>query len=88
MKQLNVIIRAELEIPDEWELVDHPSGIQVLKVSDPREGVRYIDFDLAPLVATSENPDTEWTDRDTELVNEVLDALTGLEVTLDTVTHH
>jgi hypothetical protein len=44
MKNLTVLIRAELEVPDDWELVEHPSGIQVLKIGD-----EFIDFDLAPL---------------------------------------
>jgi len=83
MKQLNVVIRAELEVPDDWELVDHPSGMQVLKVGD-----RYVDFDLAPLIADSEDADAEWSDADTDLVNEVLDAVVGLDVALEIATHH
>ena len=52
MKKLSLELHAELEIPDDWELVEHPSGIFVLKVGD-----RFVDFDLAPLVATSTAPD-------------------------------
>jgi hypothetical protein len=60
MKHLTVAIRAELEVPDDWELVDHPSGMQVLKIGD-----NYVDCDLAPLATTSDDPDAEWSYLDT-----------------------
>ena len=78
MKNLTVTIRAELEIPDDWQLVEHPSGAQVLKIGD-----RFVDFDIAPLTTKSEDPETEWSDHDTDLVDEVLDAVVGLEAELE-----
>lgn len=44
MKKPVVSINAELEVPDDWELARHPSGISVLRVGDT-----FVDFDLAPL---------------------------------------
>ena len=52
MKKLSLVLQAELEIPDDWELVEHSSGIYVLKVGD-----RFVDFDIAPLVTASTAPD-------------------------------
>ncbi len=83
MKRLTVVIRAELEVPDQWELTEHPSGMQVLKVGD-----QYIDFDLTPLTTRSDDPDAEWSDHDGEIVGEVLDAITGMEVELELNTQH
>ncbi|MCW5594804.1 MAG: hypothetical protein KIT42_02905 [Rhodocyclaceae bacterium] len=83
MKKLVVNIHAELEVPDDWELVRHPSGISVLKVGD-----RFVDFDLTPLATTSDDPDAEWSDADTEVVGRVLDAVTGLDVDLDFINRH
>jgi hypothetical protein len=83
MKALTVLIRAELEIPDDWELVEHPSGMQVLKVGD-----QFVDFDIAPLTTTSTAPDAEWSDDDATLVDNVLDAVTGLEVALEVQPSH
>lgn len=83
MKTLIVTIRAELEIPDDWELVEHPSGIQTLKVGD-----QYVDFDLAPLATASADPEAEWSDMDSEIVGEVLDTVVGLEAELEIVTVH
>jgi hypothetical protein len=74
MKVLTVMIRAELEVPDDWEFVEHPSGIQVLKIGD-----NYVDFDIAPLSTTSQSPDATWTDSDVELVEQVLECVTGLD---------
>ena len=78
MKKLTVLIRAELEIPDEWEFVEHPSGIQVLKIGDS-----FVDFDIAPLSTTSESPDATWSDNDVDLVEEVLGCVSGLDTDLE-----
>jgi len=61
MKKLSLQLNAELEIPDDWELVEHSSGIFVLKVGD-----RFVDFDITPLVTVSNAPDATWSDEDEE----------------------
>jgi hypothetical protein len=78
MKNLTVIIRAELEVPDDWELVEHPSGMQVLKIGD-----QFVDFDIAPLATASEDPEAEWSDGNLEVVDQVLDSVVGLESELE-----
>lgn len=83
MKKLVVTLQAELEVPDDWELDRHPSGISVLKVGD-----HFVDFDLAPLATTSGDPDAEWSDADVEVVGKVLDAVTGLDVDLEFINRH
>lgn len=83
MKNLTVLIRAELEIPDEWELVDHPSGMQVLKIGD-----QFVDFDIAPLATRSTDPDAEWSDADGDIVGTVLDTVVGVDAALEIQTLH
>ncbi|MBX3647656.1 MAG: hypothetical protein R3E40_03795 [Rhodocyclaceae bacterium] len=83
MKKLVVKIHAELEVPDDWELVKHPSGISVLKIGDT-----FVDFDLAPLATASSDPDAEWSDVNVEVVGQVLDAVVGLDTDLEYITHH
>lgn len=78
MKKLTVLIRAELTIPDDWEFVEHPSGIQVLKIGDS-----FVDFDIAPLSTTSTSPDATWSDNDVELVEDVLECVSGLDTDLE-----
>lgn len=52
MKKLTLTIQAELEIPDNWELVEHSTGVFVLKVGD-----QFVDFDITPLVTASDEVD-------------------------------
>lgn len=74
MKKLSIHIHAELEIPDEWELIEHSPGMFVLKIGD-----RFVDFDITPLTTTSEEPDAVWSDEDEEFTDEILDLVTGLD---------
>lgn len=83
MKTVTVLIRAELEVPDEWELVEHPSGMEVLKV-----GSTFVDFDIAPMTTDSEAPEAEWSDADTDVVGVVLDTIVGMDVEFDVQTVH
>ena len=83
MKRLTVTIRAELEVPDDWLLVDHPSGMPVLKVGD-----HFVNFDLTPLTTKSSDPDAEWSDRDTEVVNAVIDTIVEVDAELEMHTRH
>lgn len=78
MKTLIVRIHAEIEVPDHYEIFEHPSGIQVLKVGDS-----YVDFDIAPLVTRSLDPEAVWSDEDQSLSAELLDAMTGIETELE-----
>lgn len=70
MKTLSIEISAQIQIPDDWELAEHPSGIQAL-----RAGNRWVEFDLTPLTTESDDPDAEWSDEDTELTHKLLDAI-------------
>lgn len=83
MKTLNVVIHAELEIPDDWELVEHRSGALVLKIGD-----HFVDFDITPLATKSDEADAEWSDSDASIVNEVLDTVVGLDTELEINTLH
>jgi len=74
MKKLTLHLEAELEIPDDWELVEHASGILVLKVGD-----KFVDFDITPLATLSTAADATWSDEDEEFTEEVLDMVTGLD---------
>jgi hypothetical protein len=78
MKNLTVVIRAELEVPDDWALAEHASGIHVLKIGD-----QYVDFDLTPMATKDDSPDAEWSDRDAALVEQVLETVVGVDVELE-----
>ncbi len=78
MKKITLHLQAELEIPDHWEIVELDHGAQMLKIGD-----KFVDFDIAPLTATSNEEDTVWTDEDEEVTAQVLDAVTGLDTMLE-----
>lgn len=81
MKKLHIKIVAEMNIPDDWEIVRHPAGIQVLKIGD-----KFVDIDIAPIATASLEEDATWTDEDEVLINKVLDALTEMDSEL-TIQH-
>ena len=74
MKKLTLTIQAELEIPDNWELVEHSTGVFVLKVGD-----QFVDFDITPLVTASDDVEATWSDEDEDFTEEILDMVTGLD---------
>ena len=74
MKKLPLSLQAELEIPDNWELVEHSTGVFVLKVGD-----QFVDFDITPLVTASDEVDATWSDEDEDFTEEILDMVTGLD---------
>lgn len=78
MKTLTVRMLVELQVPDEWELAVHESGMTVLKIGD-----NFVDFDITPLVAADNTADAEWSDDNQELTLEVLDCVTGLDVDME-----
>jgi hypothetical protein len=81
MKKLHIKIIAEMNIPDDWEIVEHPAGIQVLKIGD-----KFVDIDISPIATTSLEENATWTDEDEVLINKVLDALTEMDSEL-TIQH-
>ncbi len=83
MKKLHIKITAEMDIPDDWEVVEHPAGIQVLKIGD-----KFVDIDIAPVATTSLEEDATWTDKDEALINMVLEALTEMDSELTIQLRH
>jgi hypothetical protein len=78
MKKITLHIHAEMEIPDHWKIIDDGHGLQRLKIGD-----KFVDFDIAPLSASTNEEDTVWTDEDEELTAQVLDTVTGMDATLE-----
>ena len=83
MKHLTIVIRTELEIPDTWELVEHPSGIRVLKIDD-----HFVSLDLVPFTTRSTDPRAEWSDTDKVLAESVLDTVVEADAELTFRTRH
>lgn len=78
MKTLTVRVTAELQVPDDWTLVDHAAGMTALKIGD-----QFVDFDIAPLSTRDDDPEAMWTDEDEALTARVLDCVIELDSDLD-----
>lgn len=78
MKTLMVRMVAELQVPDDWELVEHTSGMTVLKI-----GEKFVDFDITPLATADDTPEAVWSDEDQDVTTKVLDCVTGLDSDLE-----
>lgn len=78
MKTLTINITAELQVPDDWTLAEHASGVTVLKIGD-----QFVDFDITPLATREDDPEATWSDDDQKLVGAVLDCVTGLDTDIE-----
>ncbi|MBU0604388.1 MAG: hypothetical protein KKD25_18525 [Gammaproteobacteria bacterium] len=78
MKTLTVRLTAELQVPDDWTLAEHASGVSVLKIGD-----QFVDFDITPLATLEDDPEAMWTDDDQALTARVLDCVTELDTDIE-----
>jgi hypothetical protein len=82
MKKLNVTIRLEMSVPDDWELVETSEGTPVLSLPNGQ----FMDIAIEPLFAS--DPEETWTNTDSEeVLNDILDMVESEEVTYEFVTH-
>ena len=82
MKKLNVTIRLEMSVPDDWELVETSEGTPVLKLPNDM----FLDLAIEPLF-TSDPEETWSTSEDEETLNDILDMIESEEVVYEFVTH-
>ncbi len=77
MKKLLVAIQLEMEVPDTWELIEHPDGVQAIKLDDGR--LMYMSF--LPMFTKDPNEGAEWSSEcSDEFSEEILDMVSDEEV--------
>ena len=82
MKKLNVTIKLEMSVPDDWELVETSEGTFVLKLPNDQ----FMDVAIEPLFAT--NPEDTWSStEDEDELNDILDMVESEEVAYEFITH-
>jgi hypothetical protein len=82
MKKLNITIKLELSVPDDWELVQTSEGGQVLKLPNDQ----FMDIAIEPLFAS--DPEETWSSsEDDDVLNDILDMVESEDVTYEFVTH-
>ena len=84
MKNLKVTISLEMAIPDDWDIINHPDGIQTLAIGDGK----YMYMSFLPMFTHQFEPESEWTSEcSDEFSNEVLEMVQGEEVKLKLEVH-
>lgn len=82
MKKLNVTIKLQMSVPDDWELVETSEGGHVLKLPTNQ----FLDLAIEPLFAT--DPEETWAStEDDDALNDILDMVESEEVAYEFVTH-
>ena len=82
MKKLNVTIKLEMSVPDDWELFETSEGTPVLKLAIGE----YLDIAIEPLFAS--DPEETWSSaEDEDTLNDILDMVESEEVAYEFVTH-
>jgi hypothetical protein len=72
MKKLQVTITLDMDIPEDWTLVDHPDGGPVLTVDDGR----YMYMSFLPMFTDSLEPESDWTsERSDKVAVQILDMI-------------
>ncbi|MGP1718197.1 MAG: hypothetical protein ACTS9Y_13540 [Methylophilus sp.] len=77
MKKLLVNVQLEMDVPDAWDLVEHPDDVQAIKLEDGR--FMYMSF--LPMFTEDPKAGAEWSSECTEeLSDEILDMVADEEV--------
>jgi hypothetical protein len=75
MKQLNVTIKLDMSVPDDWTLFETSEGTPVLKLPNGK----FLDIAIEPLFAN--DPEDTWASTDDEsTLNDILDMVESEEV--------
>ena len=77
MKKLQVTITLDMDIPENWTLVDHPDGVPVFTVGDGR----YMYMSFLPMFTNELAPESEWTSEcSPDFAEEVVEMVQGEDV--------
>ena len=82
MKKLNVTIKLEMSVPEDWELAQTSEGGQVLKLPNGQ----FLDVAIEPLFAR--DPEETWTSTESDdVLNDILDMVESESVAYEFITH-
>lgn len=83
MKKVKVTINLLMEVPDDWEVVEHVDGIPVFDMGDGR----FMDITFAPMVTSDAGEGAEWSDDfDDDFANSILDMVTECDTEMEAIT--
>jgi hypothetical protein len=84
MRKLLVTIQLELDIPNNWELVEHPDKVQAIKMDDGQ----YMHMSFLPMLTRDFIEDAEWSSEcPDEFTESILDMVADEVVYMKVDTH-
>lgn len=82
MKAIKVNIQLDMEVPEDWEVVDHPDDIHAFKMTDGR----YMYMSFLPMFADSYEVGSTWSSECAdELGTEIVDMVSHEDVEMKLV---
>ncbi len=82
MKKLSVKIALDMEIPEEWDILEHPDGVPVLAIGNGQ----YMYMSFLPMFTRELTPESTWTSECSEAFSEqVIEMVESEEVEMKVV---
>ena len=82
MKKVNITITLGMEVPDDWDVVEHPDGILALDMGDGK----FMDMTFTPVVTDSAGEDATWsTDYEDAFANRILDMVKEYDTEMEVI---
>ncbi len=82
MKKLQVTITLDMDIPEDWMLLDHPDGVPVLAVGDGS----YMYMSFLPMFTKELEPESNWTSECSDkFSDEIVEMVQGEDVKMKVI---
>jgi hypothetical protein len=82
MKKLQVTITLGMEVPDNWELVEHQDGFTVIDTGDGK----FLDMTFTPVITSENAENSEWTyDYDDAFADKIIDMVEEYDTEMEIV---
>lgn len=82
MKKLQVSITLDMDIPEDWTLLEHADGVPVLNIGDGR----YMYMSFLPMFTNGLEPESEWSSECSDkFSDEIVDMVKGEDVKMEVV---
>lgn len=77
MKKLTVKIELDMDIPDDWDILEHPDGVPVLDIGNGQ----YMYMSFLPMFTRELTPESDWTSAcSDEFSEQVIEMVQGEDV--------
>lgn len=82
MKKVNITITLGMEVPDNWDVVEHPDGILALDMGDGK----FMDMTFTPVVTDNADENATWsTHYEDGFANKILDMVKEYDTEMEII---